>query len=284
MLASLRNASEDLAAQVAHGLNMPLPEPMPLAIRKVPRPEVSASPTLSLLARPGDGSIAGRKVVLLVADGIVGQAMVDVHAALLAQGAVPRFAAPRIGPVATADGVELQADASLENEPGFLFDALVVPDGEAGLQALMGDAHVFEFVRDQFRHCKPILVLGAGIGLLHAAGWRRRSGRTSGHRASSSRPRRKRVRRRSSRRWARTGSLRASRITRGSDEAGVARQARHSCRLRIISSRGRSSPMKTRRLSRSPSGQAGPSSWLISWCTPCRITLRSWPATWSTPL
>jgi len=170
MLASLRNASEDLAAQVAHGLNMPLPEPMPLAIRKVPRPEVSASPTLSLLARPGDGSIAGRKVVLLVADGIVGQAMVDVHAALLAQGAVPRFAAPRIGPVATADGVELQADASLENEPGFLFDALVVPDGEAGIQALMGDAHVFEFVRDQFRHCKPILVLGAGIGLLHAAG------------------------------------------------------------------------------------------------------------------
>jgi len=170
MLASLRNASEDLATMVAHGLNMPLPDPMPRAIRKAPTPEVKASPALSLLARPGDGSIAGRKVVLLVADGVVGQSSVDVHAALLAQGAAPRFAAPRIGPVATSDGVELQADVSLENEPGFLFDALVVPDGQAGVEALMRDAHVFEFVRDQFRHCKPMLVLGAGVELLHAAG------------------------------------------------------------------------------------------------------------------
>ena len=170
MLASLRNASEDLAGKVAHGLNMPLPAAMPRALAKPPRPEVQASPALSLLARPGDGSIAGRKVVILVADGVAGQAVSDVHAALFAQGAVPRFAAPRIGPVATSDGIELQADVSLENEPGFLFDALVVPDGEAAIAALAADAHVFEFIRDQFRHCKPILALGVGADLLRAAG------------------------------------------------------------------------------------------------------------------
>ena len=170
MLASLRNASEELARKVADGLNMPLPEPMPLAIDQVPEPEVRRSPALSLMARPGDGSIAGRKVVILVADGVQGQAVSDVHAALFAQGAVPRYAAPRIGPVATADGVEIQADVSLENEPGFLFDALVVPDGEAAINGLQQDAHVFEFIRDQFRHCKPILALGQGVRLLEAAG------------------------------------------------------------------------------------------------------------------
>ena len=170
MLASLRNASEDLAAQVAHGLNMPLPDPMPRALAEPPQPEVRSSPTLSLLARPGDGSIAGRKIVILVGDGVVGQAARDVHAALFEQGAVPRFAASRIGPVDTADGVELQADVSLENEPGFLFDALVVPDGADAVAALARDAHVFEFIRDQFRHCKPILALGAGVELLKAAG------------------------------------------------------------------------------------------------------------------
>ena len=170
MLASLRNASQELAAQVAHGLNMPLPDAMPRALENPPTPEVQASPSLSLLARPGDGSIAGRKVVILVADGVVGQAVADVHAALFAQGAVPRFAAPRIGPVATSDGVALQADVSLENEPGFLFDALVVPDGAGAIAALAADAHVFEFIRDQFRHCKPILALGAGVDLLRAAG------------------------------------------------------------------------------------------------------------------
>ena len=149
---------------------MPLPEPMPRALDRPPRPELTSSPALSLLARPGDGSIAGRKVVILVGDGVLGQVAVEVHGALFARGAVPRFAAPRIGPVNAADGVELQADASLENEPGFLFDALVVPDGEEAVAALARDAHVFEFIRDQFRHCKPILAIGAGVELLKAAG------------------------------------------------------------------------------------------------------------------
>ena len=170
MLASLLNASEELATKVAQGLNMPLPDPMPRALDNPPAPEVEKSPSLSLLARPGDGSIAGRKVAILVADGVAGRAVSEVHAALFERGAVPRYAAPRIGPVATSDGVELQADVSLENEPGFLFDALVVPDGEAAIAALAADAHVFEFIRDQFRHCKPMLALGTGVELLKAAG------------------------------------------------------------------------------------------------------------------
>ena len=128
------------------------------------------SPALSLLARPGDGSIAGRKIVLQAADGVNGESLLAVHAALVEQGAVPRIAAPRIGPVRTADGVALQADVSLENEPGFLFDAMVLPDGEAAVQALLRDGHTHEVIRDQYRHCKAILALGTGLQLLQAAG------------------------------------------------------------------------------------------------------------------
>lgn len=149
---------------------MTLPPAMPLAIGNSPKPEVTASPSLSLMARPGDGSIAGRKVVVLVADGVSGRAVSTVVDALFAAGAVPRLSATRIGPVKTADGVAIEADVSMENEPGFLFDALVIPDGQAAIGALARDAHVFEFVRDQFRHCKPILALGEGVSLLHAAG------------------------------------------------------------------------------------------------------------------
>ena len=171
MVSSLRNASEALAAQVAEGLGMAaLPAPMPRALDNPPKPEVSRSPTLSLLARPGDGSIKGRKVALLVADGVNGQSAMDVHAMLFAQGASPRFVAPRIGPVKTADGVAIDADASLENEPGFLFDALVLPDGEEGVRTLSLDGHTMEFIKDQYRHCKPILVLPASATLFKAAG------------------------------------------------------------------------------------------------------------------
>ncbi|CAN7529727.1 catalase [Acidovorax sp. LjRoot129] len=167
MVSSLRNVSDDLATQVAQGLGMEtLPPAMPRALAKPPKPEVAKSPTLSLFARPGDGSLLGRKIAILVADGITGQSAVDLHAALAAQGAVPRFVAPRIGPVKTADQVAINADASLENEPGFLFDALALPDGEAGVQTLAADGHTMEFIKDQHRHCKTILVMPASSALM----------------------------------------------------------------------------------------------------------------------
>src|SRR5690606_15955714 len=147
MVASLRNASAELATQVAQGLGMKeMPPPLPCALPQPPQPEVTKSPTLSLLARPGDGSIRGRKVAILVADGVLGQSVLDLHTALRERGAAPRFVAPRIGPVHTADGVPIEAVASLENEPGFLFDALALPDGDAGVQALAQDGHTLAFV------------------------------------------------------------------------------------------------------------------------------------------
>jgi catalase len=171
MVASLRNASEELALKVAQGLGMePLPEPLPLALPDPVQPEVTRSPALSLLFRPGDGSLKGRKIALLVAPGVQGRAIVELQAALLERGAVGRLVGPRIGPTPTADGEALDADASLENEPGFLFDGLVLPDGAEAVAALAQDGHTSEFIRDQFRHCKTILVLGASAQLLPPAG------------------------------------------------------------------------------------------------------------------
>jgi catalase len=171
MVASLRNASEPLAKKVAMGLGMdPLPDPMPRALAEPPPPEVLKSPALSLLARPGDGSVKGRKVAILVAAGVEGESLARVQQALVEQGAVARLVGPRIGRFTTAAGDALDADASLENEPGFLFDALVLPDGDEAVAALAQDGHTMEFVKDQFRHCKPILAFGASRLLLLRAG------------------------------------------------------------------------------------------------------------------
>lgn len=171
VVSMLRNVSEDLAAKVAAGLSMsPLPAPMPRALARRIKPEVTQSPPLSLMARPGDGTVRGRKVAILVADGCVGRGVADVHAKLVAAGAVPRILAARIGPVQTADGVPIEADASFENEPGFLFDALVLPDGANAVPAMGSDGNALAAIRDQFRHGKTILVLGAGAELLCIAG------------------------------------------------------------------------------------------------------------------
>ncbi|MDB5896187.1 MAG: catalase, partial [Rhodoferax sp.] len=170
VVALLRNASETLAMQVADGLGMsPLPDPLPRALARPAKPEVTQSPSLSLMARPGDGSITARKVAILVAPGVEGESIAMLQAALLEQGAVPRLVGSRIGPFKTAAGETLQADASLENEPGFLFDALVLPDGKDAIAALAKDGHTMEFIKDQYRHGKTIMAFGASSSLLEKA-------------------------------------------------------------------------------------------------------------------
>ena len=51
-----------------------------------------------------------------------------------------------------------------------MFDALILPDGAAGVKTLAADGHTMEFVSNQFRHCKTILALGASSRLLEKAG------------------------------------------------------------------------------------------------------------------
>ena len=170
MLSSLRNASEELAAKVAEGLGMDLPEPMPRALPQPTAPEVTVSPALSLMALPGDGGIRTRKIAILAANGVAGDAVAAVQAALLAAGAVPVIVAPRLGKIATDGGDPLDASGTFENSPPVLFDALVLPDGEAGVTVLARFGQTSEFIVNQYRHCKTILALGASRSLLDAAG------------------------------------------------------------------------------------------------------------------
>ena len=51
-----------------------------------------------------------------------------------------------------------------------VFDALMLPDGDAAAAALAGNGRVLEFIKDTYRHCKPILALGASSKVLEAAG------------------------------------------------------------------------------------------------------------------
>ncbi|MEJ8852481.1 catalase [Variovorax rhizosphaerae] len=166
MVASLLNASTELGARLALDLGMELPAPLPKALDDPTPPEVERSPALSLTARPGDGGIRTRKVAVLVAPGVEGSSIGKVVSALVAAGAVPRLVGARLGTYVGVGGEKFAADATLENSPGFLFDALVLPDGEEAVQALDADAHTLEFLRVQYWHCKTILAFGASEALL----------------------------------------------------------------------------------------------------------------------
>jgi catalase len=94
----------------------------------------------------------------------------DLHATLTKAGAIPRFIGPRLGTYSTANGSTIEADASMENSPNVLFDALVLPDGQQGVAALGAVGNTMEFIKDQYRHSKTILALGASRTLLDKAG------------------------------------------------------------------------------------------------------------------
>jgi catalase len=167
MLSSLRNVSEKLAEAVAEGLGMSLPKPMPRIAGSSIKSEIGTSPPLSLLALPGIGGVATRKVAILVADGVDAAAVDAVQKALTGAGAVTRFLGARLGTVKASNGAAIEADATLENSPAVLFDGMVLP---AGCEALIQSAQALEFLKDQFRHCKTILAMEGSKAILEKAG------------------------------------------------------------------------------------------------------------------
>ena len=60
----------------------------------------------------------------------------------------------------------LQADASFENSPAVLFDAVMLADGEGGSAKLAVLGQAIEFMVNQYRHCKTIFALGSSAELL----------------------------------------------------------------------------------------------------------------------
>jgi catalase len=168
MVSSLRNVSDDLAKQVADGLGIALPKPMPRLAN--PKVEVTESPALSLTARPGARGIRGRKVAILMANGVDAGSVNGAKDALEARGAVVRLVAPSLAKVETVDNDALEPDITFETGPSVVFDAVVVPDGAGSADELGSLGQALEFLRDQYRHCKAILLLGAGEALAEEAG------------------------------------------------------------------------------------------------------------------
>ena len=170
MVSGLMNVAPELAETVAQGLGIAsMPLPMPKVLETHVEPEVETSPSLSLSARPGDGSIRAKRIGIAVADGVVGEPLTALAARLAAAGAVPRFMAARLGRVTAANGQSIEIDVSMEAAPSVLFDAMVLPDGAEAISALAADARTLEFLKEQYRHCKPILAFGAASALLERA-------------------------------------------------------------------------------------------------------------------
>ncbi|MDR0279353.1 MAG: catalase HPII [Paucimonas sp.] len=148
----LANIDLELAAKVAANLGLPAPKKGTV---KVPALSLKASPALSQLNHPGEG-VKGRKVALLVADGVDGALADKLTKALEAESLQIKVLGPTSAPVKTADGKMLAVDASMEGMPSLAFDAVWVAGGKGVVDALKGDGTAVHYILEAFKHLKPV--------------------------------------------------------------------------------------------------------------------------------
>ena len=163
MVANLANVDTQLAQRVAAGLGLKAPAASaPPA--QMGKSKLKASPALSLLHKT-TGSIKSRKVAVLAAPGIDVDALKHVKDALTADGAHVKIIAPMLG----ALGKGIEADATITGMPSIVFDAVCLVGGADAVKALSASGDALHFIREAYKHLKPLAAVGDGAALLKAA-------------------------------------------------------------------------------------------------------------------
>jgi catalase len=167
MVSHLRNIDEDLAAKVADGLGLALPDPAPAA--REPITDLPPSAPLSIVNN-GPERFEGRKLGILITDDADAAIFNALRAAIEAAGAVVEIIAPKIGGATLDDGTLIPAQQKIDGGPSVLYDAVALIVSEDGAALLEKDAPTRDFIADAFAHCKLIAYTEAAQPLLEKAG------------------------------------------------------------------------------------------------------------------
>ncbi|MGE7993971.1 catalase HPII [Pseudomonas sp. NPDC089554] len=163
----LANIDLKLAAAVAQNLGLPAPK---AGTVKVKGAKPAKSKALSQMNLGGSVGIKGRKVALLVADGVDGASVDRLVKAFEAQAARVLLLGPSSAPVKTAEGASLAVDASMEGTPSVMIDGLWVPAGKQALAALGESGLARHYLLEAYKHLKPMGVAKEGKALLTSLG------------------------------------------------------------------------------------------------------------------
>jgi catalase len=181
MVGHLAQIDATLATMVAKGLGIQLPKKAtPPANMSVPADGTAkahqhrdladrdaVSSALSMTASV-PGSIATRKVAILVTKEFDGAGVAAVLRALEAERALGLLVAPELGDIAADNGDVYVPEFSILTASSVLFDAVYVAGGEQAWEWL-AEADAVEFVKDAYKHCKAVAASGRGVELLEEA-------------------------------------------------------------------------------------------------------------------
>lgn len=167
MVSHLLNIDETLATTVAQKLGLrSMPKPADAALPT--RQDLAPSPSLSII-KQGPNRFEGRKLGILVTNGVDAKLLKDLMGAITQENAVFELIAPKIGGVATTDGSWIECNHMIDGGPSVLFDAVAILTSDEGIEDLLTEATARDFVTDAFQHCKFIGYDQTALPLLEKA-------------------------------------------------------------------------------------------------------------------
>lgn len=168
MVSHLLNIDETLANTVAQKLGF---QAMPKAADAAmpTRQDLDPSPALSIVEN-GPKRFEGRKLGILITDGVDARLLKGLTAAVTKEKAVFEIIAPKVGGVTASDGKWVEAHHMIDGGPSVLFDAVAVLTSSEAIDDLMKEATARDFVADAFQHCKFIGYDQSAQPLLEKAG------------------------------------------------------------------------------------------------------------------
>jgi catalase len=154
MVSHLLNIDDGLAKQVAEGLGL---KEMPNAAEaaKPTNKNLKNSPALSIQLN-GPESFKGRKVGVLVTDGVGMEILKALENAAKNEGAILEIVAPKVGGVEASGGSWIEAVQQLDGGPSVLYDAVALLPTEEGAKLLQKNPAARDFIADAFAHMKFI--------------------------------------------------------------------------------------------------------------------------------
>ncbi|MFC3074633.1 catalase C [Shinella pollutisoli] len=168
MVSHLMNIDETLANTVAAKLGFrSMPEPADAAVPT--RQDLDPSPALSIVQR-GPKRFEGRKLGILVTDGVDIDLLTGLQDAVLAEKAEVALIAPKVGGVTASDGSWVPAHFMIDGGPSVLFDAVALLPAKEAADDLLQEATARDFVADAFQHCKFIGYVADALPLMRMAG------------------------------------------------------------------------------------------------------------------
>jgi catalase len=168
MVAHLRNIDGGLAEQVATGLGIDKLPPAAKPARPV-RKDVEPSPPLSILHNPPN-TFKGRKLGVLVTDGVDAALFAALQKAVKAEGATLEVIGPNVTGVKLSDGQTITPQQTYEGGPSVLYDAVAVVVAKEWIDRLGKVPAVRDFISDAHAHNKVIGYVTAAQQLLSKLG------------------------------------------------------------------------------------------------------------------